>query len=74
MTLSGCLKLFAELECCHTSRFALESFCAEQARECWICRDSGPEPLIYPCACRGCAWPAELGFPSLFCRTVTQSE
>ncbi|CAE7206035.1 ube2j2 [Symbiodinium sp. CCMP2456] len=24
-----------------------------QARECWICRDSGPEPLIYPCACRG---------------------
>ncbi|CAE7255537.1 ube2j2, partial [Symbiodinium pilosum] len=24
-----------------------------QARECWICRDSGPEPLIHPCACRG---------------------
>ena len=24
-----------------------------QARECWICRDVGSEPLIHPCACRG---------------------
>mmetsp|Transcript_28050 Transcript_28050/g.63193 ORF Transcript_28050/g.63193 Transcript_28050/m.63193 type:complete len:514 (-) Transcript_28050:321-1862(-) len=24
-----------------------------QARECWICRDVGDEPLIHPCACRG---------------------
>lgn len=28
-----------------------------QARECWICRDAGPEPLIHPCACRGQARP-----------------
>lgn len=24
-----------------------------EARECWICRDLGTEPLIHPCGCRG---------------------
>ena len=32
-------------------------YLVSQARECWICRDVGSEPLIHPCACRGSAQP-----------------
>lgn len=56
LILSGCLLVVSLFYPFLDINMLCWFFGSAQARECWICRDLGTEPLIHPCGCRGPAW------------------